>query len=80
MRRTTIDLDLTVVKELKHRSKGVGKSMGQVASALLAKSLKEQTGDPRNPGDLKWIARDLGRPLVDLDDKEAVRALIDVRE
>jgi len=34
--RTTIDLDPTVVKELKRRSKGAGKSMGQVASELLA--------------------------------------------
>ena len=78
--RTTIDLDPTVVKELKRRSKGAGKSMGQVASELLATSLKEQAGRPRNPGGLTWIAKDLGRPLVDLEDKEAVTALIEVRE
>jgi hypothetical protein len=77
--RTTIDLDPTVVKELKRRSKGVGKSMGQVASELLASSLREQAGHPRSPGGLTWIAKDLGRPLVDLEDKEAVRALLDVR-
>jgi hypothetical protein len=78
--RTTIDLDPTVVKELKRRSKGAGKSMGQLASELLATSLKEHDGRPRNPGGLPWIAKDLGRPLVDLEDKEAVRALLDVRE
>jgi hypothetical protein len=78
--RTTIDLDPTVVKELKRRSKGAGKSMGQLASELLAMSLKEQAGRPRNPGGLTWTAKDLGRPLVDLEDKEAVRALLDVRE
>ena len=78
--RTTIDLDPTVVKELKRRSKGAGKSMGQVASELLATSLREQAGRPRDPDGLRWIAKDLGRPLVDLEDKEAVRALIDVRE
>jgi len=78
--RTTIDLDPTVVKELKRRSKGAGKSMGQVASELLAKSLREQAGQPRNPSGLAWIAKDLGRPLVDLEDKEAVRALLDARE
>jgi transcriptional regulator with XRE-family HTH domain len=78
--RTTIDLDAMVVKELKRRSKGAGKSMGQLASELLATSLKEQDGRPRNPGDLAWIAKDLGRPLVDLEDKEAMRALRDVRE
>jgi len=78
--RTTIDLDPTVVKELKRRSKGAGKSMGQLASELLATSLREQDGRRRNPYGLTWIAKDLGRPLVDLEDKEAVRALLDVRE
>ena len=78
--RTTINLDAMIVKELKRRSKGAGKSMGQLASELLATSLREQTGRPRNPGGLTWIAKDLGRPLVDLEDKDAVRALIDVRD
>jgi hypothetical protein len=78
--RTTIDLDPTVVKELKRRSKGAGKSMGQLASELLATSLGEQDGRHRNPRGLTWIAKDLGRPLVDLEDKEAVRAMLDVRE
>jgi hypothetical protein len=78
--RTTIDLDPTVVKELKRRGKSAGKSMGQVASELLATSLSEQAGRPRNPGGLTWIAKNLGRPLVDLEDKDAVRALLDVRE
>ena len=78
--RTTINLDAMIVKELKRRSKGAGKSMGQLASELLATSLREQTGRPRNPGGLTWIAKDLGRPFVHLEDKEAVRALLDVRE
>jgi hypothetical protein len=78
--RTTIDLDPTVVKELKRRSKGAGKSMGQLASELLATSLRGQPSSSRDSASLKWIARDLGRPLVDLEDKEAVRALLDVRE
>jgi hypothetical protein len=77
--RTTIDLDPIVVTELKRRSKSAGKSMGQVASELLATSLSEQAGRPRNPGGLTWIAKDLGRPLVDLEDREAVRALLDER-
>jgi hypothetical protein len=78
--RTTIDLDAAVVKELKRRSKGAGKSMGQLASELLATSLGEQAGRPRNPAGLTWIAKDLGRPLIDLEDKEAVRALLDASE
>jgi hypothetical protein len=78
--RTTIDLDATVVKELKRRSKDAGKSMGQFASELLARSLSEQAGRPRNPDGLMWIAKDLGQPSVDLDDKEAVRARLDSRQ
>jgi hypothetical protein len=78
--RTTIDLDPRVLKELKRRSKSAGKSMGQLASELLATSLSEQAGRPRNPGGLTWIAKDLGRPVVDLEDNETVRTLLDVRE
>ena len=75
--RTTIDLDLTVVRELKRRSKGAGKSMGQLASELLAIALGEHENPLGATTDLKWIAKDLGRPRVDLEDKEAVRALLD---
>jgi hypothetical protein len=75
--RTTIDLDPTVVRELKRRSKGAGKSMGQLASELLAFSLGEHESRPEAAADLKWVAKDLGRPRVDLEDKEAVRALLD---
>src|SRR5260370_33536575 len=77
--RTTIDLDATVVKELKRRSKIAGKSMGQLASELLATSLRERAGRPRNPDGLEWLAKDPGRPLVDLEDKEAVRAPVYAR-
>jgi hypothetical protein len=75
--RTTIDLDPSVVKELKRRSKGAGKSMGQLASELLATSLREWDGHPGDAAGFEWIAKDLGRPLVDLEDKEAVRAVLD---
>jgi len=77
--RTTIDLDPAVVKELKRRSKGAGKSMGRLASELLATSLREGEGLREAQADLEWIARDLGRPLVDLEDKEAIRAVLDRR-
>ena len=75
--RTTIDLDPAIVKELKRRSKGAGKSMGRLASELLATSLREQEGLRQAQPDLNWIAKDLGRPLVDLEDKEAMRAVLD---
>ena len=75
--RTTIDLDPTVLKELKRRSKGAGKSMGQLASELLATSLREHGGSRETLAQLEWISKDLGQPLVDLEDKEALRAVLD---
>ncbi len=45
--------------------------MGQVASELLAKALKDP--QPARAATLRWRSADLGAPLVDLDDKEALR-------
>ena len=74
--RTTIDLDPTVLRELKHRSARTGKSMGQLASELLARSLDEPVG-PAAKSALTWISKDLGIPRVDLEDKEAVRRALE---
>jgi hypothetical protein len=51
--------------------------MGEVASELLTQSLREDESPAPAARKLKWVSRDLGRPRVDLEDKEAVRALID---
>jgi hypothetical protein len=77
--RTTIDLDPSVLRELKHRSARSGKSMGQFASELLARSLDEPTGKPVD-SPFRWIAKDLGVPRVDLEDKESVRAALESDE
>ena len=77
MARTTLDLDASVIGELRRRSRREGKSMGRVASELLAPTLAK---DPsRGSAPLAWTARDLGEPLVDLEDKEAVQAMLDRR-
>jgi hypothetical protein len=49
--------------------------MGQVASELLARGMAEGAG-PAAP-ELHWRSAGLGAPLVDLEDKEAVRAVLD---
>ncbi|MGH3329079.1 MAG: hypothetical protein ACRDPT_15025 [Streptomycetales bacterium] len=75
MTRTTIDLDPVVLRQLKARQRKEGKTLGRLASDLLAQALANT--DPAPPSALRWTAADLG-PLVDLDDKEAVaRALGD---
>lgn len=49
--------------------------MGQVASELLAEALTEGANRPASK--LDWRSGSLGAPLVDLEDKEAVRAVLD---
>lgn len=76
MTRTTLDLDSSVLSELRRRGAREGKGMGQVASELLARELAE-TDRAAAPEPFDWISRDLGRPRVDLEDAEAVRAALD---
>jgi hypothetical protein len=74
MPRTTLDLDASVLRELRRRGARERKSMGQMASELLSRALDDP---PPAAERLDWIARDLGVPRVDLEDKEAVRSLLD---
>lgn len=78
MARTTLELDAEVLRGLRHRGKTERKSMGQVASELLAQALS-QPGANRPSAPLRWTSRDLGTPRIDLEDKEAVRRLLDER-
>ncbi|HEX3608320.1 MAG TPA: hypothetical protein VHU14_01430 [Solirubrobacterales bacterium] len=78
MPRTTLDLDATVLADLRRRAAAEGKSMGQFASELLAGSMSaEALVEPRP---LSWAAKDMGRFKVDLEDKEAVWSLLDREE
>ncbi len=76
MPRTTLDIDGAVLRELRRRGERERKSMGQVASELLAGALAERkhSAAARN---FSWKAADLGAPLVDLEDKEALRRVLD---
>ena len=78
MARTTLDLDPTIIRELRQRGRRERKSMGRVASELLAAVLAEPE-TARTPAPFEWVSRDLGEPRVDLEDKEAVRAILDRR-
>lgn len=74
MPRTTIDIDATVLRELKKRQRREGKSLGQLVSELLAASLRDEH-EP-SPEPFAWVAKTM-RPLVDLDDKDAVYRVLD---
>lgn len=75
MPRTTLNLDSSVLDELRRRATVEHKSLGEVASKLLSKQLAN--GSDQEPRPLRWISRHLGTPRVDLEDKEALNALLD---
>lgn len=76
MPRTTIDLDATVLDGLRRASERESKSMGQVASELLAPALSRI--ERPEPGErFKLRTARLGKPLIDLEDKESVRMALE---
>jgi hypothetical protein len=79
MTRTTLDLDPSVLQELRRRGERERKSMGQVASELLAGALARSSAQAPARS-FEWKSADLGAPLVDLEDKEALRRVLDQGE
>lgn len=76
MPRTTLDIDASVLRELKERRKREGKSLGQLASELLAASLREEHRPATAP--FAWTSRSM-RTKLDLEDKEALQRALDGR-
>ena len=77
MARTTIDLDPTILRQLKARQRREGKTLGRLVSELLSTAMQADD-EPRPPALLAWSTRPM-RALVDLDDPEAVRRTLDAR-
>ena len=77
MARTTLDLDDSVLRQLKKRQKREHKPLGQLASELLARALDSEEGSQPLPP-LQWTAKPLGLK-IDLDDKEALWRILDDR-
>jgi hypothetical protein len=75
MPRTTLDLDASVLEQLRRRAASERKSMGQVASEQLAAGLEQ--GAPDKPGPLRWPSRHMGKPRIDLEDKDALWKVLD---
>jgi len=77
MSRTTVDIDASVLKELKLLQMREGKTLGRLISELLAVALG-QTRVASAPPKLDWAAHPLNA-RVDLEDKDALQALLDAR-
>jgi hypothetical protein len=75
MARTTLDLDASILEQLRRRAASERKSMGQVASERLAVGLREDALCETSP--LRWPTRRMGKPRVDLEDKDAVWRALD---
>ncbi len=73
MPRTTIDLDDSILEELKRRQEVEGKTLSRLVSELLARALAEEG---REPEPLSWRTKGMGA-LVDLEDKDAVYRILD---
>ena len=77
MPRTTVDIDASVLRELKKRQERERKTLGQLVSELLAKAL-EADNEPTAATAVGWVTRDL-QPRIDLEDKDAVWSVLDER-
>lgn len=75
MTRTTLDLDSSVLVQLRRRARAEHKSMGQLASERLAVSLGEEA--PAEPQPFSWPVWQMGKPKVELDDKDALWRALD---
>jgi hypothetical protein len=76
MPRTTLDLDASVLDQLRRRAISEHKSMGRVASERLAVGLREDAPAVGAPP-LCWPSAHMGKPKVDLEDKDALWGVLD---
>ncbi len=75
MARTTLDIDSSVLAQLRRRARVERKSMGQLASERLAVSLGDERVVEAPP--FKWPTWHMGRPKIDLQDKDALWRVLD---
>jgi macrodomain Ter protein organizer (MatP/YcbG family) len=76
MSRTTIDIDPSILKEMKALAQKRGRTLGETVSVLLAEALAEVNKASEQPP-FRWISKHMGPALVDLQDKAAVWRIID---
>jgi len=74
--RTTLDIDDPILREVKAIHEREGRSIGAVVSELLAEALARRRPSHARPP-FRWTSRPM-KSLVDLTDKEAVHASLDV--
>jgi len=73
--RTTIDIDDSILREVKAIHEKEGRSIGAIVSELLAEALAGRRPSRAKPP-FRWTSKPM-KALVDLADKEAVYAVLD---
>lgn len=74
--RTTLDIEAPILEELKELGRCKGRSLGKVASELLAMALAVEKGQIKPAAKFDWSSRPM-RARVDLSDKDAVFSILD---
>jgi hypothetical protein len=75
MTRTTLDIDPTVLAQLRERAAAERKSMGQLVSEGLARDFGKEPASELPP--LNWVRKDMGPFKIDIEDKDALWQLLD---
>ncbi len=78
MARTILNLADPILDELKRLQKKEKRSMGDLASKLLAEAIAAREEKPES-SKLRWKSKSM-RVRVDLRDKEALNAVLDSRD
>jgi len=74
--RTTLDIDDTILAELRKLQEQEGGSLGRLVSELLAGQLAERRRRPAHAPRFAWTSRPMGA-RVDLSDRDAVLDAMD---
>lgn len=74
--RTTVDIDIPVLKQLKQLQQREGKSLGRIVSDLLALALAQQRKQVRKPPEFQWTSQEM-EARIDLADSDAIYDAMD---
>jgi len=79
MPRTTLDIETPILEELRALQQKEQRSMGKLASELLAEGLTARKANSQKRGapKLAWISKPMGPARVDIEDKAALWAVLD---
>jgi hypothetical protein len=77
--RTTLDIDDTILRELKRLQKKEKKSLGRLVSDLLASALRQGAPKGQVRREFRWFSQRM-EARVDLGDHDAILEVLDRHE